>query len=69
MDEEELDEFWDDYDWCYECRGLGDDYYFDKDGELVSSCDDCSHRKVSNETESHGNHLSASDHHQMFSDR
>lgn len=35
------DPFWDDYDWCYECRGYGDDYRYDEDGELVSSCDDC----------------------------
>lgn len=35
------DPFWDDYDWCYECRGYGDDYHYNEDGELVSSCDDC----------------------------
>lgn len=28
-------------DICYECRGYGDDYYFDSDGELVCSCDTC----------------------------
>lgn len=28
-------------DICYECRGYGDDYYFDDDGELVSACSDC----------------------------
>ena len=32
---------WDDYDWCYECTGYGDDYGYDEDGELVSNCDDC----------------------------
>ena len=32
---------WDDYDWCYECRGCGDDYRYDEDGELVSRCDYC----------------------------
>ena len=26
---------------CYECTGLGDDYYFDENGELVSACDKC----------------------------
>ena len=26
---------------CYECTGLGDDYYIDEDGELVSACADC----------------------------
>lgn len=29
------------YDQCYECTGYGDDYHFDEDGELVSSCDTC----------------------------
>ena len=29
-------------DMCYECKGYGDDYYFDKEtGELESSCDTC----------------------------
>lgn len=28
-------------DYCYECRGLGGDYYFDDNGELVSACSDC----------------------------
>lgn len=37
---------WDDYDWCYECRGLGDDYYFDDQGELVSACDECPRNRV-----------------------
>lgn len=32
---------WDDYDWCYECTGYGDDYSYDEDGELVSNCDNC----------------------------
>ena len=26
---------------CYECQGYGDDYKEDKNGELVSACDDC----------------------------
>ena len=26
---------------CYQCRTLGDDYYYNEDGDLVSSCDDC----------------------------
>lgn len=42
--DEEYDEDedpWDDYDWCYECTGYGDDYHYDENGELVSSCDDC----------------------------
>ena len=30
-----------DYDYCYECTGYGDDYYYNEDGELVSVCDDC----------------------------
>ena len=28
-------------DYCYECKGYGDDYYVDEDGELVSNCPDC----------------------------
>jgi len=31
----------DDYDWCYECTGYGDDYRIDEDGELVSNCEGC----------------------------
>ena len=31
----------DDYDYCYECEGYGDDYYVDEKGELVSRCIDC----------------------------
>ena len=32
---------WDEYDYCYECRGLGDDYIINDDGELESWCDKC----------------------------
>ena len=32
---------WDDYDWCYECGGYGDDFYADENGELVWRCLDC----------------------------
>ena len=28
-------------DRCYECRGLGDDYYYDDEGDLISACDTC----------------------------
>lgn len=28
-------------DRCWECTGLGDDYYMDENGEFVSACDDC----------------------------
>ena len=45
----DYDDDWDEYpeedylrDRCYECRGYGDDYYFDEQGELVSACDECS---------------------------
>lgn len=31
----------DDYDVCDECRGYGDDYYFDDDGDLVIYCSEC----------------------------
>lgn len=30
-------DYWDDYDYCYECTGYGDDYYLDEDGELQSA--------------------------------
>lgn len=30
-----------DYDRCYECRGYGDDYYFDNNSELICACDEC----------------------------
>lgn len=43
VDEEDCDDYWDNYDWCYECTGYGDDYSYDEDGELVSNCDDCPH--------------------------
>ena len=42
----ELDDLFYDYDWCYECQGYGDDYYFDENGELVSACDDCPHNNA-----------------------
>ena len=35
---------WDDYDYdrCYECRGYGDDYYYDaEEDEWVSACTNC----------------------------
>lgn len=28
-------------DVCYECQSLGDDYYTNSDGELVSYCGEC----------------------------
>ena len=33
--------FWENYDCCYECSGYGDDYYLDENGELVCNCPDC----------------------------
>ena len=30
-----------DFDYCYECSGLGDDYYVDEDGDLVCFCPEC----------------------------
>lgn len=26
---------------CYECRGYGDDYYWDENGDLVNACAEC----------------------------
>ena len=31
----------DDYDYCYECGGLGDDYFINNDGELECRCPEC----------------------------
>ena len=28
-------------DYCYECKGYGDDYYINDDGELVCNCPEC----------------------------
>lgn len=29
-------------DYCYECTGYGDDYYYDEElNDLVCACDDC----------------------------
>lgn len=30
-----------DPDVCYECRGYGDDYYWDEDGEMIWACESC----------------------------
>jgi hypothetical protein len=37
------DDIWDDYDWCYECTGYGDDYFVNEDGDLESACPTCPH--------------------------
>ena len=29
------------FEYCYECSGLGDDYYLDDDCELVCACTEC----------------------------
>lgn len=34
-------DYMDDDDRCYECKGYGDDYYWNDDGDLVSACADC----------------------------
>lgn len=36
----------DDYDYCYECGGYGDDYHLDENGEWVSSCPGCPHNTL-----------------------
>lgn len=30
-----------DYDPCEDCRAYGNDYYIDKDGDVMSACYDC----------------------------
>lgn len=37
--ETEEEDLFDDY--CYECRGYGDDYSVDKSGEFVCNCFTC----------------------------
>lgn len=41
--------------WCNECKGYGDDYYFDEDGELVSACETCPIWKKDDEEVQHDN--------------
>lgn len=41
----------DDYKYCYECSGYGDDYYLDENGEWVSSCLDCPHNLLKGDPE------------------
>lgn len=31
----------DEFDYCYECEGYGDDYSVDENGELVHKCETC----------------------------
>lgn len=38
---EELEDDSDDFDYCYECTGYGDDYSVDSEGNFVSNCDNC----------------------------
>lgn len=42
---------WDDYDYCYECSGYGNDYYTDENGEWVSSCPGCPHNTIEGDYE------------------
>ena len=46
---QEDDDFWENYDWCNECGGYGDDYYMDENGELVCNCPDCPMNPDNNE--------------------
>ena len=32
----------DNYDYCFECSGLGDDYFINEDGEMECYCPYCS---------------------------
>lgn len=32
---------YEDDDYCYECRGYGDDYYVNEHGELEPCCPEC----------------------------
>lgn len=49
-DEFDLDEEFDNDDYCYECGGYGDDYYYDEElGEIVCACDDCPFNPLNND--------------------
>lgn len=43
-EDDSCDDFWDNYDYCDECSGYGDDYSIDDDGEMVWNCPDCPNR-------------------------
>ena len=45
-DEEYEHDYWDNYDWCYECTGYGDDYFINDEGELESACETCPHNTI-----------------------
>lgn len=34
-----------DYDYCYDCTGYGDDYYYNEDGELICRCEECQYNE------------------------
>lgn len=38
-------------DHCYECTGLGDDYYIDERGDLVCYCPECPFNAFKEEAE------------------
>lgn len=38
-----------DYDYCYECAGYGDNYYINDDVELVCYCPECSMNPFKND--------------------
>lgn len=36
-----------DYDYCYECTGYGDDWYYDKElDEWICKCNDCINNEI-----------------------
>ena len=41
----------DNYDYCYECGGYGDDYHLDENGEWVSSCPGCPYNTLEGDYE------------------
>lgn len=48
---EAYDDFWDNYDWCYECTGYENEGYLNDDGEFVSNCDNCPYNRDENDYE------------------
>lgn len=48
---EAYDDFWGNYDWCYECTGYENEGYLNDDGEFVSNCDNCPYNRDENDYE------------------
>jgi len=36
-----IDDYYTDYEYCDECHGLGDDYGYDGEGDIICLCSEC----------------------------